>query len=394
MTISIIHPSYGRPELAMQTARKWIDRARHGVEYILCLSQLDAKKDDYDVSCFERVLWCEDANMVKQMNQAAYYSSGDLIIAVSDDFDCPDGWDDLLLKAIDGRQDVLIKVQDGLNNPSVDTSKIIPLPIMDRKYYERFGYIYHPDYNHFFGDEELYRVGKLLNLLIEVPLTFQHVHYLSGKADKDATNIKNNKFHATDKATFVRREAAGFGLKTLSILIPTLLTRSSQVKRLIADLESQIDKLNVSPLVQIIKFTDNKQFPVGYKRNKLVAAAKSDYVCFIDDDDRVSKDYLKLVLAAIQDSPDCCSLNGLINNKKVFKHSITYDGWYETDGVLFRYTNHLNPIKTSIARQIEFPEINRGEDKAYSERLQASGLLQSEAVIDEVLYYYDYVNKK
>lgn len=408
MKISIIHPSYGRPELAFQTWSKWISKANNktDIQYLMCVSKSDPSLKTY-TDYFTGIdfgnhtflpIYSEQSNMVVQMNEAAKESTGDLIIAISDDFDCPDSWDHRLLNQIAGRKDFVVRIDDGIRNPGILTEKIIPMPIMDRTFYNRFGYIYQPDYNHFFGDEELFRVGVILGAKIEVPLLFPHIHPVTGKVQSDHVNKKNNAFHPGDKETFKKREAEGFGLKGLSILIPTLKKRSNFLKNLLITLDEQTSSLKAEGLVEILLSTDEGEKTIGRKRNILVKAATKDYVAFIDDDDRVSANYIQLLLKAIQLNPDCCSLEGILStpgrNSRVFKHSIEFQGWYEKAGVLYRYPNHLNCIRASIAKQIRFPEISRGEDRAFSNALQNSGLLKTEAKIEGILYYYDFVNDK
>lgn len=214
-TISIIHPSYGRPELAIRTAKDWLGRSVNKPEYILCLCTKDPKLMDYERALQAnpipiKVIYCGHANMVKQMNMAAELATGDLLIAVSDDFSCPVKWDEKLLGHIGERTDIVVKTNDDLKNPAINTANIIALPIMDRAYYNRFKFIYHPSYNHFFGDEELSRVGDLLGRKINIPMTFEHLHYMAGKAVEDATNRKNNAFFQGDKRTFQKRERKRF----------------------------------------------------------------------------------------------------------------------------------------------------------------------------------------
>lgn len=418
MKISIIHPSYGRPELAMKTASNWLTRAKNpkNIQYLICLSRLDPLRKQYDewikeLSTFNQgrtpenygfgACYHEAANMVIQMNHAAKLSDGELIIAVSDDFDCPEGWDEQLIKGIAGRKDFVLRIDDGVRNPGVQTKKIIPLPIMDRAYYERFKFIYHPQYNHFYGDEELFRVGVILGRKIELPIIFQHVHPVTGKVKKDHVNVKNNAFHETDHLTFLRRELKGFDLKTVSILIPSIASRDKLLFGLLKELYNQIHRLKVLPLVEVLTCTDNGEDSIGKKRNALLKNATGDYIQFIDDDDKPSENYIAQTLAAIQDEPDCCSLNGIIflnstprgTRTKIFKHSIQFKGWYEKDDILYRFPNHLNCVKASIAKKMTFPDISHGEDKVYSQQLEASGLLKKEAVIDQPLYLY-YPSKK
>jgi hypothetical protein len=56
--------------------------------------------------------------------------------------------------------------------------------------------------------------------------------------------------------------------------------------------------------------------------------------------------------------------------------------------------NHLNPIKTDIAKQIGFPDISDGEDSNFWERLAKSNLIKTHTYIEEIMYHYFYEDKK
>lgn len=211
--ISILHPSYKRPQLGVDTIQNWLNKATEPkeIEYILCLSNKDTTISEYlknieqkELTSKVKIFYCDDANMVKQVNLAASQSTGNLLVNVSDDFDCLNGWDLLLLSELEGKEDYIVKTQDGIQ------PEIITLPIMDRKYYDRFGYIYHPDYLHFYGDEELRVVGDKLGKTIVSNILFEHLHYIANKSKMDETNEKNNAHFNADKLTFARRKKQNF----------------------------------------------------------------------------------------------------------------------------------------------------------------------------------------
>jgi glycosyltransferase involved in cell wall biosynthesis len=188
----------------------------------------------------------------------------------------------------------------------------------------------------------------------------------------------------------------------LSILVPTLPTRTDFHKRLIDMLASSIYGYcqTMGGKEQSIEIITNDRvgISIGAKRNIMLQESRGDYICFIDDDDRIADNYIELVMAGIATNPDCCSLNGIImtdgKDPKPFKHSIEYDSMYERDGVYYRPPNHLNTVRASIAKQMVFPDWQRSEDSNYCFQLQASGLLKVEYKIEPVLYYYDYVSDK
>jgi glycosyltransferase involved in cell wall biosynthesis len=184
----------------------------------------------------------------------------------------------------------------------------------------------------------------------------------------------------------------------LSILICHIPERYDFLKRLSGILDPQLEKhkLTVECLID-----DSRYKKIGRKRNDLMARAAGKYVCFIDDDDRVSDNYIELLLHGIRKDVDCCSLKGIITedgeNPLIFEHSIKYNEYRTnptaTPVTYERYPNHLNVIRASIAKQFPFPEINHGEDTDFATQVFKSGLIKTEHYIDQVIYYYDYRRK-
>lgn len=181
----------------------------------------------------------------------------------------------------------------------------------------------------------------------------------------------------------------------LSILIPTLPIREKLSSVLFLRLQEQ--KKAFPDQVEILT-NDNHLISIGAKRQLMLQAARGEYLCFIDDDDRIADNYIALIMGGIETNPDCCSLNGIITtdgkDPKPFKHSIDYDSMYERDGVYYRPPNHLNTVRSSIAKQMKFPDWERSEDSNYCFQLRDSGLLKVEYKIEPVLYFYDYVSDK
>lgn len=192
MKISIIHASYGRPDLQLMTAWKWIDRTSgdHDIEYLLSIDKADPSeypdsisfKQDYVTA---RVVKNDTNTSVEAINKAASVSTGDVLVVISDDFDCPDKWDAKLVEATSGiGSDWILKTQDGTQ------PWIITLPIMDRVYYERYGYVYPRGYTHMFCDTHLTHQAEIDGRKITSSLMFRHDHYSVGGIAKDSTSVK------------------------------------------------------------------------------------------------------------------------------------------------------------------------------------------------------------
>lgn len=219
MIISIIHPTRGRSDQAIATMKKWIDNSdsRESIEYIFSVD-----RDDPDPLLLGSSLWNRkiitnpNKSAIEAINRGAEISSGDILVVCSDDFDCPEHWDTLLLEAIGGKQDFCAKTNDGHQD------WLITLPIMDRIYYERFGYVYNPDYSHMFADLEMSCVAWMLGRYIELPLTFKHNHYSLIGQQPDAINRKNNATWGRGRMTFNERLAKDFNLTGDLIPLPQL----------------------------------------------------------------------------------------------------------------------------------------------------------------------------
>lgn len=195
----------------------------------------------------------------------------------------------------------------------------------------------------------------------------------------------------------------------LSILIPHTTKYVGFLERLEERLYPQM-----TDEVEVIRFIDdgvtyNKKDKdyikksIGHKRNQLLYKASGEYLQFLDSDDLVSENYISLQMEGINLGVDCCSLKGIITedgkNPKVFEHSIKYKEYKTNDkpvnGVTYeRYPNHLNCIKSSIAKQFTFPEINHGEDTDWATQIFKSGMIKTEHYIDQAIYYYEYRSKK
>lgn len=326
----------------------------------------------------------------------------DILINMSDDVQyIKQGFDDII------RNDMarLYPDLDGVLHYHDGNNKVLmTMSVYGRKYFERFGYIYHPDYESVYADNEAMDVANGLGkmtFLGEEQRIYNHLHPAYQLAPMDAQYKKTeaSAVYARDKATYERRKAMRFELDIkpkLSILIPTIEKRSAMFGKLTTELLRQIHALSASMQVEIIK--NSQPGSIGAKRNQLLEAATGEYVCFIDDDDSISVHYLERLLQAIKQAPDCVSLAGMffVNGKydRPFYHSIRHDKyWQDTEGY-YRYPNHLNAIRADIAKQFKFTDKNHGEDTEWATAIHNAGVLKREVIVPEVLYYYMYVPRK
>lgn len=206
--ISIIHPSRSRPAMAMATFTEWVSKAqnRNLFEYILSIDHSDPMKKSYESIPCDQILISDNTTAIQAINKAAKRAKGNIILVVSDDFSCPENWDYEILKATNGKTDWLLRVNDTLQK------YLITLPIMDRAYYDRFGYVYHPGFSHLFCDTEMTCVADMLDKIIDAPhLTFKHNHHSQTKLTDDISR-KNDATWKQGEALFIEHAKANFGL--------------------------------------------------------------------------------------------------------------------------------------------------------------------------------------
>lgn len=175
----------------------------------------------------------------------------------------------------------------------------------------------------------------------------------------------------------------------LSILICSLLERRNEfLDPLLTNLEKQIEgKTNV----EIIVISDNASRKIGRKRNDAISIARGEYVCFIDDDDRVSEDYVDLILEEIQKwRPDVVVFDAVITkngeNPKNVKFGREYDHCERPESY-YRRPNHLSVHKKSNIKEY-FLDVSTGEDDEWASRMLDRIVTQQR--IEKPLYFYDY----
>lgn len=189
----------------------------------------------------------------------------------------------------------------------------------------------------------------------------------------------------------------------LSILICTIPSRKEMLDMLIDNLTYQRGNLPFTyqgcEVNEVQISVDNTHgISTGAKRNKLLKGAHGKFIVFIDDDDRISDEYLIQIIKTIKANPDvdCIGMKGWITtngtDKKDWEISKDFGSWYEKDNIYYRTPNHISPVRREIALKVGFPDKNFGEDADYS--MGILPYLKSEAKIDVQIYFYLYRTKE
>jgi glycosyltransferase involved in cell wall biosynthesis len=146
-------------------------------------------------------------NKIHAINRGMVDWKGDIVVNMSDDmrFIAP-GYDIAIINAFGDNLDQFIHFPDGRVNHLLPT-----MSIMGRTYYERFGYIYHPQYLSLWCDNEAMDVAKKLGKWKYVPeRIFDHDHPAWTGEPIDAQLRHTQGYYHIDEQTYIKRSAAGF----------------------------------------------------------------------------------------------------------------------------------------------------------------------------------------
>ena len=180
----------------------------------------------------------------------------------------------------------------------------------------------------------------------------------------------------------------------LTILVPTVPSRiDSFYPRIMKQLLEQTKKYNN---IELVAFFDNKKRTIGKKRDEMLKLAQGKYVTFVDDDDRLSEDYVYEIMNAITNNDvDCIVYNTettieTTNIKVLCKYGIefTETGYINNEQTQWRgKPAHTMIWKSSIAKKHNFLDMGNGEDYNWVNRAYRD--IKTQHRIDKILYFYD-----
>lgn len=205
--ISILHPTFERPQMSYKAFREWSSNASHPneIEYLLGLDESDRRIREYEEvfskekneSSVGRFLLNigPSSCAVQALNRIATMISptSELIVEVLDDVSCFKGWDDALFKLLENvnnfEEPKMICTHDGLRDYGV----VFTQPIMNRACYNKFGYVIYPEYTSMFADNDFTEVARRTGFIINAPhIMFKHNHYTIGGNPIDSTYQRRN----------------------------------------------------------------------------------------------------------------------------------------------------------------------------------------------------------
>lgn len=182
----------------------------------------------------------------------------------------------------------------------------------------------------------------------------------------------------------------------LSILIPSIPERLTQLQTLIALYETYIEMYFLGGIVEIVSIVDNKTRSIGEKRKDLIRIARGKYFVISDDDDELMQAYFKNILVAISQDKDVVTYlqSAWINNDYSlvkFTHNGTNDE-FQKDSVTNRKAWHCCTWKRDVVIAIDWDPINWGEDSSWADRANAAA--KTSWHINEVMHTYRHDSNK
>lgn len=184
----------------------------------------------------------------------------------------------------------------------------------------------------------------------------------------------------------------------LSILMPTIPERKEIFTKLYKEVERQVKQCyRLHPTleqVQLIsdhrpKFKDGGP-TIGAKRQSLIERATGRYLCFLDDDEWISPDYVEILLRLCLEMRDICTFNNISKFDNYWCVVQMGLGNKENEqarpGFIKRKPWHICPVRSQLAKQVVFPESNYGEDWVWFDQVLKNCF--NEAHADNIIHEY------
>jgi hypothetical protein len=328
---SICHTS-ARPNEWRKVYTAWCDAAVNlsSVEYIVCM---DARwgfteamaRDHIKARQGNRVVWNTGRRCyVDGVNLAAAASTGDVLIVNADDQYPCDKWDERLDAQVQvagmgiGIHEFVIEVST--NTPTEHERAILVLPILSRERYERFGWVFFPQYEGVYADNDFCAMARRDKCIIDARhLVFPHKHWMNGQREKDEQDHAQNRAEAYNegKKLFAARRRINFaGIppkvepqeKPLNTTLPVIviMTPGNNFGGVWLDAYTKlfgymVPKYNISTLRQ---YTSNAAMTRTVMARTIMGTdygVPVDYLLWIDDDNAVTPEQFERLLADLRE---------------------------------------------------------------------------------------------
>lgn len=215
MRILLKYPTRQRPDLFRSTLREYIDTANGPMAIVVTIDQDDRTMNHHEMHAW---ILAQGASYhvnprrgkITAINAHIPADGWDILVLASDDH-LPEkmGWDTAIKEDMPADLDAMLWYKE------IKQDRICLMPILGKTYYDRFGYIYHPEYISLWCDNEQTEVAKRLGKLIQsdVELFRNESPDWGGTVRRDHLYRVNNNYFHKDHTTYRRRERRNFDLQ-------------------------------------------------------------------------------------------------------------------------------------------------------------------------------------
>jgi hypothetical protein len=185
----------------------------------------------------------------------------------------------------------------------------------------------------------------------------------------------------------------------LSILIPTIPDRVemfmklyNEVSRQVAYVDTTFRLGNVEVLVDSREKFLNGGPSIGKKREALVQRAQGKYLCFLDDDETISPNYIETLQRLCKQDKDVCTFRNITKLETywtVVDMGLNFQNEEATpERMIKRSPWHICPVRSQYAKKYPFPDTSYGEDWAWFSQVLSH--CRTEAKTDAILHQYNH----
>jgi hypothetical protein len=156
------------------------------------------------------IIFGNNKTKIEAINYGLDNQKFNIILLASDDMiPVVQGYDDIIVNSMYEHIpdfDGILWFNDGVQGKNLNT-----LCILGNHYYNRFNYIYNPEYKSLWCDAEFTAVGNILGKQKYInQVIIRHEHHSVIGSGNDELYIRNEKYESEDKQTFIRRQQNNF----------------------------------------------------------------------------------------------------------------------------------------------------------------------------------------
>lgn len=219
MKLVIKFPSRNRPEKFLRALDKYYRFLSDKNTEIVCSFDNDDEtmKEEHVLNAIGqyenvKIFWGDNKTKIEAVNANLEGVDFDILLLASDDMlPVVEGFDEVIKNKMTEHYpdtDGVLWFNDGYQGNKLNT-----LSILGKKYYDRFGYIYHPQYKSVWCDNEFMDVANMLGkqtYFDEVIIRHEHPDW--GYGNRDVVHHLNNVNGGHDLNLYNQRKNSNFGL--------------------------------------------------------------------------------------------------------------------------------------------------------------------------------------